>query len=63
MHYTTADEAKASICEAIEASGAAKAADYEIEAIFDETFTYRIDKYEQTVDSDEFWRIVERHAK
>lgn len=47
---------------------------YDVDAIFNEAFAYRVDTdghgnellntagFEQTVDTDEFWAIVEKHA-
>lgn len=50
-------------------------AGYDVDAIFAETFEYRVDKdadgnellntagFEQVVDEQEFWKIAEKHAR
>lgn len=71
MRYTTKTDA---IEQAILPALGEYAADHDIDAIFDEAFAYRIDTndrgqelldsagYEQTVDTDDFWAIVAKHA-
>lgn len=69
--YTTADDAKNAIREALgtEADG------HDVDAIFDATHTYMVDRdddgnellntagFEQTVDDETFWQIVAENAK
>lgn len=73
--FTTADYAKNSIRMAIEGGGAADADDYDVDAIFDEAYEYQVDTddqgrellntagFVQVVSVEEFWEIVERHAR
>lgn len=75
LRYTTADEAKGAIVEAIEANGTAKGDEYDIEGIFNDAYQYivptdeegneHVDQagFEQVVDDEGFWRLVQVHAK
>ena len=64
--YTTANDAKAEIVAAIEASGVVEDAstEYDIDAIFDATYAFDAERqvFEQSVDVDGFWAAVEAHA-
>ena len=67
MKYSTRNEAiQNEIINAIEASGIAKASDYDIDAIAELTIEQFSDNgnvwYESTVEPDEFWSIVENNA-
>jgi len=59
--YTTDQEAKAMITQAIE-SGAATADEYDIDQIFDAVFEYDGKVYSQVVDQETVWLEVERGA-
>jgi hypothetical protein len=64
--YTTRDEAiQREIIDPIEASGEVTdaRAEYDIEAIADEVLGDYAAGYAPKVDADEFWAIVERHAR
>ena len=73
--HTSDVDAKAEIVTAIEGGGEAKADNYDIDAIFRAAYSYKVDTddngnellntsgFEQTVDDDEFWKIVEESAK
>lgn len=62
MRYSTKQAAVTDIVAAIEA-GDATADAYDVDAIFDEAYTWAGDGFDQVVDVDEFWTIVERHAR
>lgn len=64
--YTTRDEAiQREIIDPIEASGevADARAEFDVDAIADEVLGDYEAGYASRVDADEFWRIVERHAR
>ena len=66
--YTTyKDAVQREVIEPIEAAGEDVVADawaeYDIEAIADAILEYRDGRYVPVVDTDEFWRIVEKHAR
>jgi hypothetical protein len=64
-HYLSKQDATAEITATIEAGGAAKSSEYNVDAIFDDCYapagapTYG---YVQRADTEEFWASVERHA-
>ena len=57
--YTTDQEAKAMITQAIE-SGAATADEYDIDQIFDAVFEYDGKGFTQVVDQETFWSEIEK---
>lgn len=62
--YTTRDEAIGrEIVEPIEASGEARADEYDIEAIADSVLGDHEQGYACQVDEDEFWSLVKQHAR
>ena len=64
--YSSRDEAiQRAIIDPIEASGEVRdaSAEFDIDAIADEVLGDYADGYAPKVDLDEFWRIVERHAR
>lgn len=70
--FTTADDAKAAISEAIQASGEVTdaAADYDIDAIFADCYSYdpalghiQDAGFVSQVDGEDFWALVQRHDK
>lgn len=73
--YSTDSDAKAAIIEAIEAGGAAKSDEYDIDAIFEAAYEYITDTddqgnqllntagFVQVVDDEAFWGIVAENAK
>lgn len=63
--FTTANDAKAEIVTSIEASQVVSADKYDIDAIFDATYTFDAERqvFEQAVDADEFWVIVRQHER
>lgn len=63
--FTTRTEAMAAVAEAIEAGGAARADEYDLDAIIDDThrFDEPTQRYVPAVDPDGFWAAVERHAR
>lgn len=71
--FSTRNEARESIATAIEAGDASRD-EYDLDAICDQTVQWRADVdeagvqhgngwFEQTVDADQFWTVVEAHAK
>ncbi|EKF22969.1 hypothetical protein C731_2972 [Mycolicibacterium hassiacum DSM 44199] len=65
-HTTRAEAIQREIIEPIEAAGpdVARAEDYDIEAIADAVLdTDERGRWHLAVDSDEFWRVVERHQR
>ena len=73
FRYSTDTEAKHAIRSAIEAGFTVEADGYDVDAIFAEAYEWRIDTdeagnqllntggFEQIVDEDGFWQIVEKH--
>lgn len=62
--YATRDEAiQRQIIDAIEATGEATRAEFDIDAIAAEVLGDYSEGYAQQVDTDEFWQIVARHAR
>lgn len=62
MFTTKRDAIEQAITPAIEGTGEVKVSEFNVDAIFDEAFTWTGSGFEQSVDVDEFWAIVERHA-
>lgn len=62
--FTTANDAKAAIVDAIEA-GDAQAGDYDVDAIFDATYEWDVagQRFVQTAEVAEFWAAVEANAR
>lgn len=62
--FTTRTDVLAEITTAIEAGGVATAADYDLDAIADDTYTFdtATQAFVQTADHDEFWAAVTRHT-
>lgn len=74
--FTTGQDATEDIIQAIEAGGTdvASASEFDLEAIFDDVFEYRVDSdeagnqlantagFEQIVDDQGFWEAIMRHA-
>jgi hypothetical protein len=72
MRYENRSEA---IDQAIIAALGGQEDDFDVDAIFDETFRYHVDRnedglglansagFEQVVTVEEFWKIVEKHAR
>lgn len=63
--FTTRTDVLAEITTAIEVGGAATAAEYDLDAVADETYTFDTDAqvFVPTATAEEFWASVARHAR